>query len=630
MRLTTVIHQQVHQLKWYFLACLGLIMALPLEEAFVNLKDGDGFHSGITFSFGLFISPLLTGLIGCATVQADLDDKRYIFWRAKPVGAKSFIAVKFIVGLVIAMLVPAIMAGFVIISSHICGEEITNVIEEVVWLFGLMSVMAYSLCFFSNVLVRKTARGWLIGIVVGCFILILPFILPLDYKDVVTDMLLFDSPLYLGMMTVISIVCFVLSLFAADRDWHLKTNLKGLLWGGMGVVFIFVMVFSSQVANIKVKLEQEVPNKYINGLINNDGRMLLGFDKYVNIEEDRFTFDENVVKEIAVMPEPLYEVDEGYSYKRWHPYKMFKSGENIYTFEMRAYYQTIEEEGHTINRFEKLHLVTAKAVKLVNRNRWAEVSYIDLSDYLQEGERYRPSVIMRRIDDKLVVVIDRTWLVLDISDVENAKLIDKQIGKYKRFGSYQRMGKKDVIIYKIPIEGVSDEDRVRLSVDIYNMWTRGYWYSRDRSTVDIVDGRVSTFVVSDEAISRYDVYKTDDEFIYCKLAARRPFTILELMRPIRIYTDSYFIKNGNMYLKTQTPGLMVFDVRSKGKIRKVGHFVRALYGFEDWEVLDNGDIFMCLSMWVKTGHTEPTDSYYRDNGFVRKTYLCLLENPNGN
>ena len=42
MRVSGIIHQQICQLKWHLLACLGLLMVLPVEEAVVNLKAGDG------------------------------------------------------------------------------------------------------------------------------------------------------------------------------------------------------------------------------------------------------------------------------------------------------------------------------------------------------------------------------------------------------------------------------------------------------------------------------------------------------------------------------------------------------------------------------------------------------------
>jgi len=88
MRISGIIHQQICQLKWHLLACLGLIMVLPIEEAIVIHKAGGGFFSdSMTFAAILF-GPLLAGLIACANVQGDLNEKRYIFWRSKPANVK--------------------------------------------------------------------------------------------------------------------------------------------------------------------------------------------------------------------------------------------------------------------------------------------------------------------------------------------------------------------------------------------------------------------------------------------------------------------------------------------------------------------------------------------------------------
>ena len=43
MIVTRILHQQIFQLKWHFLACVALIMVLPLEGAIINLHAGEGF-----------------------------------------------------------------------------------------------------------------------------------------------------------------------------------------------------------------------------------------------------------------------------------------------------------------------------------------------------------------------------------------------------------------------------------------------------------------------------------------------------------------------------------------------------------------------------------------------------------
>ena len=67
MKTGRILHQQIVQLRGHFLACLGLMMALPIEEAIINLREGEGFYaSGLSLGIPMTVAPLLAGLIACA------------------------------------------------------------------------------------------------------------------------------------------------------------------------------------------------------------------------------------------------------------------------------------------------------------------------------------------------------------------------------------------------------------------------------------------------------------------------------------------------------------------------------------------------------------------------------------
>jgi len=228
MRVSGIIHQQICQLKWHLLACLGLIMVLPVEEAIVNLRAGDGnFISGLTSVVVVVFGPLLAGLIACANVQGDLNEKRYIFWRSKPANVKLLITLKFFIGLVASLLIIACPVVFTILCSIIWNGE---GLDSYVPLPILIAIMTYSLCFACNVVVRKTARAWLIGMFLAGFVLVFPFMLPLGFRDIASDIELWALGFYQATILVTSAAAFVFALYATQHDWHLKTNLRGLLW----------------------------------------------------------------------------------------------------------------------------------------------------------------------------------------------------------------------------------------------------------------------------------------------------------------------------------------------------------------------------------------------------------------
>ncbi len=85
----------------------------------------------------------------------------------------------------------------------------------------------------------------------------------------------------------------------------------------------------------------------------------------------------------------------------------------------------------------------------------------------------------------------------------------------------------------------------------------------------------------------------------------------------RDYDYSYqFVHDGKLYMYS-SHSLLVFDIRSKGRIRKLGHFVRSrFYYISDIAVLEDGNILMIIGCRPK--------SKERDD---EKRYLYLLEGP---
>ena len=308
MRTAVIIHQQICQLRWHLLACVGLIMVLPIEEAAVSFRAGDGFCSLTLAIAAVTFSPLLAGLIACANVQGDLSEKRYIFWRSKPANVKKLMALKYVVGLVASLAIMACPLIFAIVSSALCGEDIDDTsLKYSVPVIVIIAVMAYSLCFGCNVLVRNTARSWLIGMFLAGFVLVLPFMLPLGFKDIVSDVGFRAWGFYPATILVTSVAAFVLALYAAQHDWHLRTNLKGLLCVGAGLVLLLLMLFSSQVANIRV-LDEEVIGSFRWGFGTFDKvgskRIFQGQD-YVEVDKKGISL-ENIGASGGVANPPIY------------------------------------------------------------------------------------------------------------------------------------------------------------------------------------------------------------------------------------------------------------------------------------------------------------------------------------
>jgi hypothetical protein len=635
MRIKGIIHQQICQLRWHLLACLGLIMVLPLEEALVSLRAGDGFFSGNTAFAAILMGPLLAGLIACANVQGDFDEKWYIFWRSKPADIKLLITIKFFIGLIVSLLVIACPVVFHLVTNLIArnqGNIDKNFSKFYVPVPILIAIMTYSLCFACNVVVRKTARAWLIGMLIGCFLLVLPFMLPLDFKDYMHDIIFWSRGAFLAILLITPAAAFVSAIYAAKSDWQLKTNLKVMLWTVAGLAFALLMLFSSQVANIKVLDEKDIEFPLGRRTLNYaENRVIFHGDSFGYIESGKKSIS---LREIGPGNPRGYIYDNvgidsagrrihygpnasGYGeeiYPR-HGRLLYKGAENdIFSFSVHVYYRD-EYKGTSKKRFyEKVYLRSYQYTEI----NWMPVFELDISECLT-GNINVIRLAMRIIDSKLIACVNNSVVVLDIANPEELRIIEKKLDVLNQYRPFRhRQSKETFTIPLIPIGGIESEERIKLSIDLNYEFHYGSNDIYESSIVDVHDGRFSFFFVDDLDVARFDVVRWDEEKMYCKFGSERPFTILESITGTPRYYDR-FVKNGKLYCYHDHT-LLVFDTRSKRGIRKLGHFVRMNYRIEDAAVLEDGNIILCTRLDQEAGlkATNQHNWYW---------YLNLLENP---
>jgi hypothetical protein len=141
----------------------------------------------------------------------------------------------------------------------------------------------------------------------------------------------------------------------------------------------------------------------------------------------------------------------------------------------------------------------------------------------------------------------------------------------------------------------------------------------DSSIVASNDDRIAFFCASQRDIARFDVVGWDDDKIHCSFGTARPYTILESMARSFGPDNQAFVRGQKLYVK-EGQQLMVFDVCSYNRIRKLGHFYRMDCYIEDVAVLEDGRLILC-ALWNK---------WERRFGKMRRDrtrYLYLLENP---
>ncbi len=659
MRIGPILHQQIFQLKWHFLACVALVMVLPLEEALVSLRAGEGFYSFSGAGGMLLLTPLLGALLACANVQADMDEKRYLFWRSKPAGVWPIMSLKYIVGLLMALAVLACPLLFSIISTSLCGRGELNsdfysyarVIAQIAWL-------AYSVSFFTNVLVRRTARAWLIGMALTCFVLLIPIVLPLGIRDIVSDVAFNRaSAAYLSILLGVTVGAFVLAVLAVKYDWHLRTSLKGLLWSGAGLIFGLTLLFSGQVANIRILDEKAIELPLAAGPAYSRGLVRLGDTVVLPTREGlqhRYEVTVNqrriVLKEVQEtssaassqdpnIPPLDSAIEQGLSPGRVRAGIYRSIGTELYYVVACSYY--VKEQ------------ITDKYGDIKERRRWRKLffrsfriiagipvpqSCLDLSECIVD-EQY-PYTDMRLIGNDVIVArtFSRHCLALGISEQGDLSLTER--GTLKAYSQDFADRKQDFTLPLFPLKSLALRDRIRLSIDLI----RSFRLFLPTSTlVQIHNDPIQFTLVSQNDVARYDVMKWDEENIHCQFRDARPFTLLERRSNMFRYSP-YFVENGKLYLLGHQ-SLMVFDIVAEQGIRKLGQFERIsmTFSIEDIELMDNGDILMLTydpsSKEELDSSTEDTEELEDGNNVILAQdpnqeddsdtpyHLYLLENP---
>jgi hypothetical protein len=436
----------------------------------------------------------------------------------------------------------------------------------------------------------------------------------------VSDVIFLTFGFYLAIILVASAAAFVFSLFAAQYDWHLRTNLKGMLWAGAGLAFALLMLFSSQVANIKVLQEKEIEFYFGQGTLDYAGsRVVYQGHSYIDIDKDGISLS-NISGGpdygIAYLPPR----EDGYYVRRYasrYPRYggLYKNvGNNVYSLAIHAYSRSEGERPSVKTFYEKVYLRSYKRTG----ESWILACELDISDCLTNNKRWI-RMSMRLIDNRLFVHVNNSYVLVDAMNPGELKLIDKKLDVLQRYRPFTyKDRKKEFSIPLVPIEEFGLEERIRLSIDLNY---RFYYENNpmyESSIVDIHDGKFAFFFVTyDDNIARFDVTRWDDEKIYCRFSVSRPFTILEGVTGVPRSYHGRFVKNGKLYCHGDKT-LLVFDIRSNRKIRKLGHFVRMNYYIDDMAVLEDGNILLCVRLDQDQGSSTPDE---------QKNYLYLLKNP---
>jgi len=306
-----------------------------------------------------------------------------------------------------------------------------------------------------------------------------------------------------------------------------------------------MMIFSSQVANIRVLQEKEIEDAWPQSFSSVDGKILFQGKGYIDVDRDNISFEESFADHFRIINDRFpFKSEAEKTYRRIiyprHSGLYQVIGGELYLFHMHA-------SGWAIGGYEKLHLISLRLVD----NRWEAACELDISDCLRgEGGESAKMVrmVMKYINNRIIAYIntgsrDGSCVVVDVSSPSELKLIEKRPVLFDWGLFFDEQDKFAIPL--VSIDGVDIKEKIQLSVDLYTEILINEYGEYRTSVVDIDGDRISFFHVSGKGIKRYDVIDWDDENVYCELSVERSFTILEQL--IDRWCNRVFTKNGCDY-----------------------------------------------------------------------------------
>jgi len=376
-------------------------------------------------------------------------------------------------------------------------------------------------------------------------------------------------------------------------------------------------LFTRQIANIRI-LDQVTTPETFRGKLYTAGDQIIApgianvsisHDNRIQIEPMPLSSQPLIDQVIQIYPRQEDEDDLHYRTDGWANNSFYKSGDSIYTYSFDLYFREIEIEEKKRSEYEKLTL----RISQFEGGRFVPQSFVDLSEYIVDKDP--PFNLIRRVGDKLILVINRNILVGQIQADGRLEIIEKKPGQLARYSPHYNPPsfEEAFSIPLVPVERISVEERIRLSIDLnFCSW----WGKFDRSQVNIDSEGIFFFLVGNSQIGKYKVIRWDDKKVWCRFVENRPFRVLETLLT-NYNTDFYeFVRNQKLYVYGDSR-LLVFDIRSG--IRKLGHFERITNsgGIQDVEVLPDGRILLST---VISRQTEKGD-------WQTKCYLYVLKDP---
>lgn len=241
-QLMAVAWKEWREVRWVMVTALVTFVALPIVAGIEGRRYAHGFVFAAS-PWVMFLGGILAVVVGATSLTRDLSGRLADFWQSRPVSTWRWLAIKYLVGLVVVIvscLIPLLIEAWLDErdpqSRHLAATLAA-------WFPSIIAVQ-YSLGFVCGATMRKGGTAIMLALAVSLLVYCLPILLsPLRWLEVpesIGNSINHEQHMLFALAAIVlSAALLALAILAIVRQWQIHSAQKVTYWSiGGGIVLV--------------------------------------------------------------------------------------------------------------------------------------------------------------------------------------------------------------------------------------------------------------------------------------------------------------------------------------------------------------------------------------------------------
>jgi hypothetical protein len=282
-QLSSLIWKEWHEARGFLWVGLGVFLGLPILGGLEALGQNHGQFDISTEEWILTFGGVLAVFVGVGVSCRDFSGHLEDFWRSRPVSVTRWMAVKYVVGLMVVLAACLIPPTVELLIGHRQADE--NELAPLISSFSFMWTTIYSMGFLAGCLVRRNAHAAMLGLAAMLLLYFLPLIVPPLVGLSIANVRNSYEPIFrttfqrfawsrgqywfAAQMLIIALAVLSLSLVAVQRNWRVESGRK-MMYGSVSGAFLILFASAAFQLGTNMPLLQQIdllPDEHVYQII---------------------------------------------------------------------------------------------------------------------------------------------------------------------------------------------------------------------------------------------------------------------------------------------------------------------------------------------------------------------------